>query len=47
MTGTGTRIMTRSAFIKSMRGSDADAALYWMAKMIYAGEDPGLLRGAL
>ncbi len=31
---------TISAFIKSMRGSDADAALYWMAKMIYAGEDP-------
>jgi putative ATPase len=31
---------TVSAFIKSMRGSDADAALYWMAKMIYAGEDP-------
>jgi putative ATPase len=31
---------TISAFIKSLRGSDADAALYWMAKMIYAGEDP-------
>ncbi|MBN3037857.1 MAG: replication-associated recombination protein A [Candidatus Omnitrophica bacterium] len=31
---------TASAFIKSMRGSDADAALYWLAKMIYAGEDP-------
>ncbi|MFH0790072.1 MAG: replication-associated recombination protein A [Candidatus Omnitrophota bacterium] len=30
---------TASAFIKSMRGSDADAALYWMAKMLYAGED--------
>lgn len=29
-----------SAFIKSLRGSDPDAALYWMAKMIYAGEDP-------
>jgi len=29
-----------SAFIKSVRGSDADAALYWLAKMIYAGEDP-------
>ena len=29
-----------SAFIKSMRGSDPDAALYWMARMIYAGEDP-------
>ncbi len=31
---------TISAFIKSMRGSDADAALYWLAKMIHAGEDP-------
>lgn len=31
---------TASAFIKSMRGSDPDAALYWMALMIYAGEDP-------
>ena len=30
---------TISAFIKSMRGSDPDAALYWMAKMLYAGED--------
>lgn len=29
-----------SAFIKSIRGSDSDAALYWMAKMIHAGEDP-------
>lgn len=29
-----------SAFIKSMRGSDPDAAVYWMAKMIEAGEDP-------
>ncbi len=29
-----------SAFIKSMRGSDPDAALYWMAKMLVAGEDP-------
>jgi len=29
-----------SAFIKSMRGSDPDATLYWLAKMIYAGEDP-------
>jgi len=29
-----------SAFIKSMRGSDADAALYWMMRMIEAGEDP-------
>ncbi len=31
---------TASAFIKAMRGSDPDAALYWMAKMLYAGEDP-------
>jgi putative ATPase len=31
---------TISAFIKSLRGSDADAALYWLAKMIHAGEDP-------
>ncbi len=31
---------TISAFIKSIRGSDPDAALYWMAKMLYAGEDP-------
>ncbi|MDD4201848.1 MAG: replication-associated recombination protein A [Candidatus Omnitrophica bacterium] len=30
---------TASAFIKSMRGSDPDAALYWLAKMIVAGED--------
>jgi putative ATPase len=29
-----------SAFIKSMRGSDPDAALYWMMRMIEAGEDP-------
>jgi putative ATPase len=29
-----------SAFIKSLRGSDPDAALYWMARMIAAGEDP-------
>jgi putative ATPase len=29
-----------SAFIKSMRGSDPDAALYWMAKMLEAGEEP-------
>lgn len=29
-----------SAFIKSIRGSDPDAALYWMARMIEAGEDP-------
>lgn len=31
---------TISAFIKSVRGSDPDAALYWMAKMVHAGEDP-------
>lgn len=31
---------TISAFIKSMRGSDPDATLYWLAKMIFAGEDP-------
>ncbi len=31
---------TVSAFIKSLRGSDPDAALYWLANMIYAGEDP-------
>lgn len=31
---------TVSAFIKSMRGSDPDAAIYWLAKMLAAGEDP-------
>jgi len=31
---------TISAFIKSLRGSDPDAALYWMAKMVYGGEEP-------
>lgn len=31
---------TISAFIKSMRGSDVDAALFWLAKMIESGEDP-------
>ncbi|MEG0378509.1 MAG: replication-associated recombination protein A, partial [Eubacterium sp.] len=31
---------TISAFIKSIRGSDPDAALYWLAKMLEAGEDP-------
>jgi putative ATPase len=31
---------TISAFIKSMRGSDPDAALYWLARMLDAGEDP-------
>jgi putative ATPase len=29
-----------SALIKSLRGSDPDAALYWLARMVYAGEDP-------
>ncbi len=32
-----------SAFIKSMRGSDPDAALYWLARMLEAGEDPRFL----
>lgn len=31
---------TISAFIKAIRGSDPDAALYWLAKMLYAGESP-------
>jgi putative ATPase len=31
---------TISAFIKSMRGSDPDAAVYWLAKMVESGEDP-------
>ncbi len=31
---------TISAFIKSMRGSDPDAAVYYLARMLYAGEDP-------
>jgi putative ATPase len=31
---------TISAFIKSVRGSDPHAAIYWLAKMLYAGEDP-------
>ena len=34
---------TISAFIKSMRGSDPDAAIYWLAKMLEAGEDPGFI----
>lgn len=34
---------TISAFIKSIRGSDPDAALYWLAKMVHAGEDPRYL----
>jgi len=32
-----------SAFIKSIRGSDADAGLYWLAHMLEAGEDPRLI----
>lgn len=31
---------TISAFIKSMRGSDPDATVYWLGKMLYSGEDP-------
>jgi len=34
---------TKSAYIKSMRGSDPDAALYWLAKMIVGGEDPRVI----
>jgi putative ATPase len=34
---------TASAFIKSMRGSDPDAAIYWLARMLEAGEDPRFL----
>lgn len=34
---------TISAFIKSIRGSDPDAALYWLARMVEAGEDPRFL----
>jgi putative ATPase len=34
---------TLSAFIKSVRGSDVDAALYWLARMLAAGEDPRLI----
>ncbi len=34
---------TISAFIKSLRGSDPDAALYWLAKMVRAGEDPSYI----
>jgi putative ATPase len=34
---------TISAFIKSVRGSDPHAAMYWLAKMLYAGEDPRFL----
>ncbi|MDR0586481.1 MAG: AAA family ATPase, partial [Treponema sp.] len=34
---------TISAFIKSVRGSDPDAALYWLAKMVREGEDPSFI----
>jgi len=34
---------TLSAFIKSVRGSDVDAALYWLTRMVEAGEDPRLI----
>ena len=34
---------TISAFIKSMRGSDPDATMYWLARMVYAGEDPNFI----
>jgi putative ATPase len=34
---------TLSAFIKSVRGSDVDAALYWLARMLTGGEDPRLI----
>ena len=34
---------TISAFIKSIRGSDPDAALYWLARMIEGGEDPSFI----
>jgi len=37
---------TISAFIKSCRGGDPDAAMYWLAKMLDGGEDRGLSRGA-
>src|SRR5205823_13049356 len=33
-----------SAFIKSLRGGDPDAALYWMTRMLEAGEDPLFIR---
>ncbi|MGI6384715.1 MAG: hypothetical protein ACOX1G_05620 [bacterium] len=35
-----------SAYIKSLRGSDPDAALYWLAKMLSSGEDPRFYRQA-
>ena len=36
-----------SAFIKSIRGSDPDAAIYWLARMVAGGEDPAFYRAAL
>src|SRR5438445_9779130 len=38
---------TISAFIKSVRGSDPDAALYWLMRMIDAGEDPSFIAGRI
>lgn len=40
---TDTHYDAASALIKSMRGSDADAAVYWLARMLEAGEDPRFL----
>ena len=36
-----------SAFIKSIRGSDPDAAVYWLARMVAGGEDPKFIAGRL
>ena len=36
-----------SAFIKSIRGSDPDAAVYWLARMVAGGEDPGIYQPAV
>ena len=36
-----------SAFIKSMRGSDPDATMHYLARMLRAGEDPRFMHGAL
>ena len=41
--GGGLHYDTISAFIKSIRGSDPDAALYWLARMIEGGEDPSFI----
>ena len=43
--GTGDEHYDPPALIKSMRGSDPDAAVYWVARMLEAGEDPRLSRG--